>query len=333
MSPASLAAPATAVGANGVNGVAESDSSAWSAFLQRLEIFLSLMNPGEFVVIDAGHPALEGALQVRPYLQVTRTRTGFHAEISSNRYLGPDHRLQVDSEAELAGEGWELASARDGGNWVFKSLTSRECALRSARAIRFVLRLPHPTLMSVSSAGSRSTDGGTPDLAPLVGPASDSRQITAAPVPPMAQAPVVSTRGEMVVWMEDLLSEMTGSEVRADGGGAAAAKIDGVLVVVEPGDGPLPWVHVTALVVENAAPNAPLLRFTNDRTAELTAVQVYCSDDAVFARTDILASPLITHNIKAMITFVAQCVRDLQPRIAAEFGGNDIYGTDIGGYL
>ena len=105
------------------------------------------------------------------------------AELSGNQYLGPDCRLELDQEAELAASGWELEPDAQ-GNWALYALTDDEIAARLVAAIRDVLRVVHPSLLAVDNVGSFADGAPGPDVGPLVGSNDpDDRSVTAEPLP------------------------------------------------------------------------------------------------------------------------------------------------------
>lgn len=65
---------------------------------------------------------------------------------------------------------------------------------------------------------------------------------------------------DQLVWaLEDHLSRWLNDDVSADRDGVIALKIDGVLVLVEPSTGGMPWVRVIALVAEGLSLSEDLL--------------------------------------------------------------------------
>lgn len=312
----------------------EPTRAGWESFEHRLRLTLERMTPQQFFVISAHHPALDGSLQVLPYAQVLREAHRFTAELSGNRFLGPDCQLEVDQEAELTASGWELDPDAQ-GNWSLHALTDDETAARMVAAIRDVFRVVHPSLLTVDNVGSFAEGDPGPSVAALVGsddPADHS--VSADPLPRTLSAVIVDTPDQLIWLLEDFLGQHLGIEVHADADGAIALKMDDVLVLVQPATGGMPWVHCSALVAQGLDASLDLHRYLNAETGGLSAVQLSVADGAVFARCDVLGSPFMGPTIAVAVDSVVQAAQAMRAPLQEQFGGANIYpDSGLGGYL
>ncbi len=214
-----------------VSRVVESQNP-WRTFTKRLQLTLERLQPGQFFIINAGHPALERVSQVQPYVQVAIEYDRYLVELSGNTYLGPDFQLDPDQEAHLLFTDWKLAEF---GNWQLRAVTAAEAAERLTCAVRDVFGVPRPVLMRIENADSVDLSIPPANVASLVGNHDPAvRTVTEQPVPEMVEVPLATTPEFLARILQLRLTDLVGHDVFADHDGVFALKVDNVLTFVEP---------------------------------------------------------------------------------------------------
>lgn len=314
-------------------GAAVAKPNPWESFTDRLNLVVERLVPEQYFVIEARHPALEGANQVLPYAQVRRATDCYWAELSGNLFLSPDFQLTENQHRALDDSGWDVGPSGE-GNWSLSAVSSEEVSERITRAVRDVFGVPHPTLLTVSNLGSFAGHVPSPDIGPLVGSLEPGvRGVIADPLPETISAIVVESHDRLSWLLEQGLTAYVGAPVASDPDGAIAVKVADVLVLIEPDLGGMPWVHLSALVADGLNTSDDLYRYVNDRTSELTATQAFVRDSALFVKTDVLGSPFLWPTIAIALELVVDAAQEIRGSVTAQFGGGNIYDEGAGGYL
>ncbi len=305
---------------------------AWAAFRGRLQLCLEHMSEGQYFSMSAHHPALEGSRLFRPYCQIALFADGWHVEISGNDRL--DSSLQLDDAAagQLSDAGWRQVP--DVGNWLFVAMTPEEAGERANSALRRTLTIAHPTLLRTENAGFFPPASSPPDLSPMITSGSlGNGSVRDDPLPQTIEALIIEDREQLIAATSSLLSGWLGQPIEPDQDGVFAFKYDDVLLLVEPSQTAEPWLHVSALVVEEVSTSEGLLQYLNSVTAGLHAVQVYAAEDCVFARLDLLGSPFLSPSLTFGIEALIQAAQQLRPVLVEQFLGQPMYEPQLGGYL
>jgi hypothetical protein len=290
---------------------------AWSSFAHRLADHLAAMDEDDLLVVDVetAVPPSDGAA---PYAQFCAWgEESLRAEISSNSYLAPEHRLDDAVAAQLVRLGWHPPShgkteTADGGSANFYLDASRRDADRVAAmavaALRDVFGVTHPAFLVV------------PDL----------ELFDALPVEPIgSDAP--DEPDEPVALVAESLEHL---RVAVD---AAITPADGpALVHDDQGDIPIPFGSAVVFVrVHESAPVVELFSCVvedvedRERAAievavlnrEHPLVKFLLVEDVVVAMIVLPALPFAPRHLRALLPLMGEIIDRVDDGLVARVGG------------
>lgn len=154
---------------------------SWEGFELRLAVYLSTMvDPDEKDHLVLEVPGESGTEGCAPYVQFAAFSDGemIRAEVVSNRYLSPAHRLSARQLSEFEGMGWEGGDEQDPNHYLERRVAEAKLlASMAVLVLRDHFHLPCPELLSIQVWGPAATGIavlGLPDTADVPADIVDS---------------------------------------------------------------------------------------------------------------------------------------------------------------
>lgn len=285
---------------------------AWTAFRDTLANRLEQLGDDENVILELDAPDPDGG--AAPYVQVAGFGGGgLRAEVSSNAYLAPEHRLSSEQEELLEDAGFAIdrddAGEPEGNFFV---MTSREDAATVVTDIEFALRevfdVIHPTLLRESSPSDLSQallpDPG--DMEPL----------------DLDAAYVVENSWDLMLLVHRTIYAVRGEVVdRDDDGDWPLVGLAHVPLYVSVQDDRA-LVRVWTRVAQEITDHDVALRETNILNRDAAGVRFHVSHDALWVRYDLHAAPFVPFHLQMAVALTAQAVVKTAEDFATRTGGS-----------
>ena len=296
---------------------------AWSRFQVRLADHLAAMEDDDLLLVEVESTLEEDDAGAAPYVQFCAWgEEMLRAEVSSNHYLAPEHRLETVGEEALGRVGFEAptyapSEEPDSGSANFHVDVRRNeadrLAVMAVRALRDVFGVAHPAFLSADSLAEDDETG--PDLGVRT-PQSVAEQPEDELIAVYPQG-----RDELQSLVDDVLTPLLGHVPEKDD------------------DGDIPIVNGTSLIFVRVVPDAPIVELFSclvsgvddrDRAAFEVAVlnrdqrflKFVLAGDSIIASIHLPAWPFAPEHLRSMLTIMSATVDRLDDDLAVRLDGH-----------
>jgi hypothetical protein len=283
-------------------------SRAWRTFQASLADHLVAMTDEDSLVVEVV-PGEEPTGGSAPYVQFA----GFggdhvRGEVSSNRYLAPEHQLDEARQDALLRQGWE---APDESANFFVQLPTTDgdrLAVMAVRALRDVFDVPHPAFLATDN----------PDVAGRLGLVGAPPEADPRGDEPLATVPESAEHLQQLV--DDTLTPLFGHVPAKDEDGDIPVPYNSTLVFIRVHkDEPL--IDIFGCVVTSVTDLDAAHVEAGILNRDIKFIKFFVAGDNVVAQLQIPCYPFSPHVLRNMLHFMSNALDEIDDDLALRTGG------------